>query len=152
MKKIYYEKKNKRYVPVREYDSDFLDSFPKGTHIVMCYPGGQSRRYQIDPAFGPMIAAGRYAEDAISKQIMKASDMRPRETPITEEQHKAWEALEKAFGKEKHLLEWPSAREASQAATETMMEEAEKLLSNPAVRKAWDHFMLIAKLVSEAKD
>ena len=65
MKKIFYEKVGRRYVPVSEYDSDLLDAFPKGTHIVMCYPGGQSRRYQIDPAYAPMIAAGRVAEEAI---------------------------------------------------------------------------------------
>ena len=38
MKKIYYEKIGRRYVPVSEYDSEYLDSFSKGTHIVMCYP------------------------------------------------------------------------------------------------------------------
>jgi len=39
MKKIYYEKKGRRYVPVAEYDNDFLDSFTKVTHLVMSYPG-----------------------------------------------------------------------------------------------------------------
>ncbi len=69
MKKIYYEKVGRRYVPVSEYDSEFLDAFPKGNHLVMCYPGGTSRRFRIDPALAPMIAAGRYAEDAICRAI-----------------------------------------------------------------------------------
>jgi hypothetical protein len=64
MKKIYYEKKGHRYVPVSEYDSEYLDSFSKGTHLVMCYPGGQSRRYNVDPDYAAMIAAGRVAEQS----------------------------------------------------------------------------------------
>ena len=71
MKKIYYEKVGRKYVPVYEYDQTLMDSFPKGTHIIMCYPGGQSTRYNIDPAYAPMIAAGRVAEDAISQAIHK---------------------------------------------------------------------------------
>lgn len=57
MKKIYYEKIGRKYVPVREYDSDFMDAWPKGTHLVMSYPGGQSKRYNIDPNYAAMIAA-----------------------------------------------------------------------------------------------
>jgi hypothetical protein len=83
MKKIYYEKKGRRYVPVSEYDSEYLDSFPKGNHLVMCYPGGSSRRFCIDPALAPMIAAGRYAEDVICDAMRKASEIRPKRAPIT---------------------------------------------------------------------
>jgi hypothetical protein len=81
-KKIYYEKVGRRYVPVAEYDNDLLDSFTKGNHLVMCYPGGTSRRFNIEPALAPMIAAGRVAEDAICKALNKASEMRPARTPI----------------------------------------------------------------------
>ena len=82
MKKIYYEKVGRRYVPVAEYDNDYMDSFPKGNHLVMCYPGGSSRRFNIDPNYAAMIAAGRVAEDEICRAISKASEMRPQQTPI----------------------------------------------------------------------
>jgi hypothetical protein len=65
MKKIFYEKQGRRYVPEAEYDNELLDSFPKGNHLVMCYPGGSSRRFNIDPNYAAMIAAGRVAEDAV---------------------------------------------------------------------------------------
>ena len=97
MKKIYYEKIGRRYVPVSEYDSEYLDSFSRGTHIVMCYPGGQSRRYNIDPNYAAMIAAGRLAEDGICEAMRKASEMRPQRTPLTPGQKKAWEKLAKEF-------------------------------------------------------
>jgi hypothetical protein len=152
MKKIYYEKVGRKYVPVSEYDSEYLDSFSKGTHIVMCYPGGQSRRYNIDPAYAPMIAAGRIAEDAISSAVVKASEMRPHNKPITLKQKKAWEALAKAFGNDRYYIEIPSAREIAEAGVKAMAVEAEKLLTNQAVQLAYDHFLMVCELTKEHKD
>lgn len=151
-KTIFYKKEGRKYVPVHEYDQELLDGFPKGTHLVMVYPGGQSRRFNIDPNYAAMIAAGRVAEDAISKEIMKASDLRPKRAPITPEQQQAWEKLVEVFGPEAKCLEWPSAREACERAVEAMEKEADKLMTHPAVRKAWDHFQLVSKLVNENPD
>lgn len=154
MKKIYYEKVGGRYKPVYEYDQTLMDAFPKGTHIVMCYPGGQSRRYNVDPNHAAMIAAGRLAEDAISKTIMDASALRvpERQQPLTPEQKAAWEHLAATFGQEKYALEWCSYREAAEAGVKAMMEEAEKLMSNESVRKAYDHFMLMCELTKERNE
>jgi hypothetical protein len=150
-KTIFYKKVGRRYEPVYEYDQTLMDAFPKGTHIVMCYPGGQSRRYHVDPNYAAMIAAGRVAEDAISKSIMDASALRvpKRDEPLTPAQLKAWKALAKAFGKEQYALEWCSYREAAEAGVKAMQEEAEKLMQNEAVRKAYDHFMLMCQMVKE---
>jgi hypothetical protein len=150
-KKVYYEKRGRRYYPVAEYDSAYMDSFPKGNHLVMCYPGGSSRRFNVEPNYAAMIAAGRVAEDAISKSIMEASKLRvpERDQPLTPEQLKAWKALAKAFGKEQYALEWCSYREAAEAGVKAMQTEADKLLENPSVKKAWDHFQLVAALTKE---
>jgi hypothetical protein len=131
-----------------------MDAFPKGAHLIICYPGGQSTRYNIDPAYAPMIAAGRVAEDAISNVIRKATDLRPanKETKLTEEQLRCWKALNKAFGNERHALQWPSAREACEEAVKAMSVEAEKLLSVPSVRKAYEHFLLVAELTKDKND
>jgi len=150
-KKIYYEKIGRKYVPVAEYDSTYLDSFPKGNHLVMCYPGGSSRRFNIDPNYAAMIAAGRVAEDAISSAVVKASEMRPRRTPITEKQKKAWENLAKAFGEEVYYIELPSAREIAEAGVKAMQEEAEKLMTHPAVKRSYENFQIVSKLVSETE-
>jgi hypothetical protein len=149
MKKIYYEKVGRKYVPVAEYDNDFMDSFTKGTHLVMSYPGGSSRRFNIDPAYAPMIAAGRVAEDTISKALMRASDMQPKSKPMTPGQIAAWENLVKEFGPEARTLEWPSAREACKEAVKAMQTEADKLLGNPVVRKAYEKFLFVAELSKE---
>jgi len=152
MKKIYYEKVGRRYKPVAEYDGDWMDSFHKGNHLVMVYPGGSSRRFNIDPAYAPMIAAGRVAEDAISSAVVKASEMRPHNRPITLKQKKAWEALAKAFGNDRYYIEIPSAREIAEAGIKAMSTEAEKLLTNQAVKLAYDHFLMVCELTKEHKD
>jgi hypothetical protein len=122
MKKIYYEKVGRRYKPVAEYDNDLMDSFHKGNHLVMVYPGGTSRRFNIDPAMAPMIAAGRVAEDAMCKAMMDASELRPQRTPLTEGQQRAWKA---------------------------MQVEADKLMQHPAVRDAYEQFQLVCKLTKQ---
>ncbi len=152
---IFYIKKGRRYVPHSTYSSEFCDSFPKGTHLVQSYPGGSSRRFNIDPAYAPMIAAGRVAEDVISKKIMDATEIRRnsrnRETPLTPGQRAAWDKLVEEFGPDAKQLEWPSARECAEEAVKAMTVEAEKLLANPVVRKAYEHFLLICELTKEHK-
>ena len=149
---IFYVKQGRRYVPHSSYSSEFCDSFPKGTHIVMSYPGGRSTRYNIEPAYAPMIAAGRVAEDAISRAVQQASEMRPHNKPITEKQRKAWENLAKAFGSDRYYIEIPSAREIAEEGVKAMAVEAEKLLEHPAVKKAYDNFLLICELTKDQNE
>jgi len=149
MKKIYYEKIGRRYVPVSEYDSEYLDSFPRGSHLVMVYPGGSSRRFNIDPALAPMIAAGRVAEDAISSAVMRATEVQPKRKAMTEAEMDAWNNLIAVWGDEARSLIRPCARDVAEAGVKAMMTEAEKLLENESVRKAYDHFMLMCELTKE---
>jgi hypothetical protein len=149
MTDVYYVKEGRKYRPVSYYDSKVMDGFGVGTHIVMVYPGGSSRRYQIDPNYAAMIAAGRVAEDAISQAIVKASEMRAHRKPITEEQAEAWRRLSEAFGDERYAVEIPSAREVAEAGIQAMIAEADKLMSNPIVRKAYERFLFVAELARE---
>ena len=149
MKKIYYEKVGRRYKPVSEYDSDFLDSFTKGTHLVMSYPGGKSIRYNIDPNYAAMIAAGRVAEDAVSDAIRKALDLRPQKQPITEHQQKLWRELAESFKQDDYPIIRPATRDAAEAAVKAMAQEAEKLMTNPSVKKAYEHFLLVCELTKD---
>ena len=152
MKKIYYEKVGRRYVPVAEYDNDFLDSFTKGTHLVMSYPGGTSRRFNIDPNYAAMIAAGRVAEDAICRAISKAAELRPKSTPITEAQQKAWKKLAKEMGDELCTLYGLSVRDCAEAGVKAMQEEADKLMKHDGVRRAYEQFQLMCELTKERNE
>lgn len=144
-----YKKVGRRYVPVAEYSNEVVDSFPKGTHLVMCYPGGQSRRFNIDPAYAPMIAAGRVAEDAICRAISKAAELRPQRTPLTTRQKQAWEALAEAFGDELTTLRGLSIHDCAEAGVRAMQAEADKLMQHESVRQAYDHFQLVCELARD---
>jgi len=150
MKKIFYEKVGRKYVPVSEYDSALFDAMPKGVHVIMSYPGGQSTRYSIDPAYAPMIAAGRVAEDAISRAIMEQSSMRPNKNrQLTPKQHEAWMNLSDALGDTRYALEYCSYREAAEAGVKAMQEEVDKLMTVPTVKKAYEQFLLVCALTKE---
>lgn len=152
MKKIFYEKVGRRYKPVYEYDQELMDSFPKGSHLVICYPGGVSRRYNVDPNYAAMIAAGRVAEDAIGTALMKASEIQPNRKALTPEEHSAWMNLIEVWGDEARSLVRPCARDVAEAGVKAMMEEANKLMEHAAVRKAFDQFLLVCELTKEKQN
>lgn len=150
MKKIYYEKKGRRYVPVAEYDNDLLDSFPKGAHLVMCYPGGSSRRFNIDPNYAAMIAAGRVAEDAICRRIQQETELRPANREIDEETNRKWKKFIATIPEDfRFMFTHGCARDAAEAGVKAMQEEADKLMQYESVRKAFDNFILMCQLVKE---
>jgi hypothetical protein len=151
-KKVYYEKRGRRYVPVAEHDYELHDAMPRGNHLIMCYPGGQSTRYNIDPALAPMIAAGRVAEDQMSEAVRKASEMRPRRKELTVEQQRAWTRLNKVMGDDVYTIEVASAREIAEAGVQAMQQEADKLMTNPAVRLAYEQFLLVCELTKKQVD
>jgi hypothetical protein len=151
-KKIYYEKVGRRYQPVMEHDYELMDAMPRGNHLIMCYPGGRSTRYNIDPALAPMIAAGRVAEDRMSEAVRKASEMRPRRKELTHDQQRAWQRLNRALGDDIYTIEVASARDIAEAGLKAMQAEAEQLLTNPAVKLAYEQFLLVCELTKKNID
>ena len=151
-KKIYYELHGRRYYPVMENDYELHDAMPKGNHLIMCFPGGRSTRYNIDPALAPMIAAGRVAEDRMSEAVRKASEMRPRRKELTHDQQRAWTRLNRAMGDDIYTIEVASARDIAEAGLKAMQAEAEQLLTNPAVKLAYEQFLLVCELTKKQVD
>jgi hypothetical protein len=152
MKKIFYEKIGRRYHPVYEYDNDLLDSFPKGSHLAIVYPGGTSRRFNIQPNHAALIAAGRVAEDAMCTAIREASEMRPQRTPITEGQQRAWKKLAREFGDDLATLNIGSARDIADAGLAALQAEADKLMQHESVRHAYEQFLLVCELTKKEKE
>ena len=152
MKKIYYEKRGRRYYPVSEYDSNLIDGLPKGAHLVICYPGGQSTRYNVDPNYAALIAAGRIAEDAMCDALHKSSELRPKTRALTPEQLAAWEHLVKVFGEDARVLHQASSRDIAEAGIKALQAEADRLMQHESVRQAFDHFQLVCMLTKEQKN
>lgn len=149
-KKIFYEKVGRRYKPVYEYDQTLMDAFPKGAHLVMCYPGGQSTRYHVEPNHAAMIAASRVAEDAMCQAMVKASELRPQRTLLTEGQRRAWQKLAREFGDELCALRGASTRDIVEAGIRALQQEADQLMKKEAVRRAYEHFLLVCELSKES--
>jgi hypothetical protein len=116
----------------------------------MCYPGGQSRRFNVEPNHAALIAAGRVAEDVMCKAIQQASKLRPQRTPLTEGQRHAWKKLAKEFGDDLATLSIASARDIAEAGLDALQTEAAELMTHPAVRDAYDRFLLTCELVKKS--
>jgi hypothetical protein len=147
MKKIFYEKVGRRYRPVYEYDNELLDALPKGTHIVMSYPGGKSTRYNIDPNYAAMIAAGRIAEDAITQSIQHSTELRPMNREMDEDLQQRWKEFIATVPEHfRFMFTHGSARDAAEAGVQAMQKEADQLMQNEAVRRAYEQFQLVCEL------
>lgn len=149
MKKVYYELVDGKYVPALEYDSDLMDAMSKGSHLVMCYPGSTSRFYNIDPALAPMIAASKFAEDAMCQAMIKASELKPARSPLTPRQLAAWENLARELGDERATLTGAAARDVVVAGIKALIETTDELMANSATKQAYEEFLLIARLTKE---
>ena len=152
MKKIYYEKVGQDYVPVTEYDSDFLDSFRQGSHLIMVEPGGVSRKYNIDPEFAPLIAAARFAKEAMHQAMLKTSELKPATQPITPAAQRAWKKLAKELGDDICTLNGASVHDIVEAGLWALETEANQLMKHVAVRAAYEQFITVAALTKEQHD
>lgn len=148
-----YKKVGRRYVEIGEYDPEVFDYVQNGATLIVKHKNCTSRYYGIDPDLAPMIAAAKYCEDAVSKKIMDATELRQnykmRAKKMTPGQIKAWNHLVEEFGEDARQLEWPSAREAAEAAGIALQEEAQKLLANESIKAAYEHFLLLCKLSAQ---
>lgn len=152
MKEIFYKKIGRRYVPVHEYDQTLMDSFPKGSHLVISYPGGQSRRFNVDPNYAALIAAGRAAEYAMCEAIHKAAEMQRAShvgVPLTAEQLRAWTKFKKVMGSHGDYIQYNSVHDIAEAGIKALEEEAAKLMKHESVKNAYEQFLLVCKLTKE---
>ncbi len=152
MKKIYYEKVGRKYVPVSEYDSDLLDSFRHGNHLVMSYPGGQSRAYNIDPNYAALIAAGRVAQQPMHQAINDAAKMKYDQydnVVLTNEQFEVWNRFVEVMGERGRYVYYNSVHDIAEAGIKALEEEAANLMKHESVKNAYEQFLLVCKLTKE---
>jgi phosphoribosylformylglycinamidine (FGAM) synthase PurS component len=153
MQTTFYKKEGRRYVPVYEYDTELMDSFPGGSHVVICYPGGKSIRYNIDVNYAAMIAAGRLAEDVIAEALVKSGELRPQAKAISQKSRDLYDKfVDSLEDDERYYIERASAREMSEKAVQAMQKEAEKLMTNDAIKQAYEHFLFLCELSKENKN
>jgi len=141
-----YKKVGRRYEPVGEYSAEALDYFPYGYHMVVVRKGCRSVHYKIDPNFAALTAAATVAKDEMTAAMVRASEYKPSRTPLTPRQIRAWDELKAAFGDELAGLTRDSAHDIVQAGVQAMQEEAQRRMTNPVVREAYEQFQTVCKL------
>ena len=147
-----YKKVGRRYRPVAQHDSAVMDGLPYGEHLISVRQGSESRRHHIDPALAPMIAAGLYAEDAVSRAIYNAMELRPEPVKMTPRQQELMAELTASMNQQDTRWTRPCAQDAARAGIQALQAEAQRRMSHPAVRQAYEHFLTVARLCDEPND
>jgi hypothetical protein len=145
-KKVVSTKGRVKYVPTHEYDEEFSYAMPEGCHMIVVKPGSKSYCYNVEPDMASLMAAYRMIKDDFVKILMKNSELRPKENPITPEQQEAWAAFRATFDDSFSTLYGPSLNDIADNFGDLIIKEAQELLKNPAVKKSWDNFQTIAVL------
>ena len=153
-KRVFYEKIGRRYRPCYEWDQGLMDAMPRGSHLVMCYPGGQSRAYNIDPNYAALIAAGRVAQEPMREAIKQAAAMHRDKNngELTVKQKEAWENFVKVMGESGRYVHYKSVHDIADAGIRALEKEAATLMEHPAVRDAYERFLLVCKLTKEKQN
>ena len=98
MNRTFYEKRGRRYFPVREYDSDVMDAMPRGSHLVVVQPGQLSVRYDVSPDHAKVLAALKPHHEAMLTVLRDASKMRPDSRKLTAKEQEAIKAYYAIMG------------------------------------------------------
>lgn len=150
----FYKKVDDEYVEVGEYDQELMDHLPLGDHLISVRRGTQSRRFNVEPALAPMIAAGLYAEDAIVQAIFEAQSTRPEKPTVrlTKRQQELVSELTASMRRQDARWLRPSSRDAAEAAVRALQAEAQRRMKHPAVREAYEQFLLMVELTRGTQD
>ena len=89
MKETFYRKVGHRYKPVLEYDSNMLDAFPAGAHLVVCEPGLKSTWFNVERDHASLLAAFHAHREELADVLHKASKLRMQRELTTPRERKA---------------------------------------------------------------
>ena len=119
-----YKKVSRRYKPVAEHEH--WDSYPKGSHLVVCQPGSTLCRFNVDPDRAGLLAAAEPLRAEIRALVAELHRMRPTRRPVTLAQQAAWRRFQKAMGEDGYWVEYASVGEIADAVVDLIVKEAGK--------------------------
>jgi len=147
----YYEKVNGEFVPVLEYNSYLMDALPEGHHLISVDGHLTVRRRDINPDFATVHAAMVIAEEEITKLLANIYRMNEGRVKLTEEENELWTQLSKALVNSEFSVVRKSPADIAREISAKVVEKAEELRKIPAVKEAWDHYLLVATLAKNNK-
>lgn len=146
---IYYKKVGKKYVPISVYDHNVLGSLPKGHHLVIVDDNFKSTYHNVTPDIVPLIAATKIFEKIITSKLLEKSQQRTFSPELTSEQRKAWDAYYELVKNSNNVSFGLSYSEIARSVTQILENKTAEMMKNPAVKNAYDEFMVICKLALE---
>jgi hypothetical protein len=155
-----YKKVGRRYIAVAEYSPEMTERLPYGSHLLTVDKGTTAIKFNIDPALAPLVAAGcTLSEDMMAAMIGKKDDIYPPHDrkPRTKKQNAAWEKLKSAWNDFDKVMKSESSIPLIQGSMLDVIEhgvkmlelETHKMLEVPAVKHAYDQFMMVYKLTKD---
>jgi len=144
--------KTHKYVAVRQYDQEFNDSWPKGDHLMQCYPGGKMIKFNVNANHAAMLAAGRVAHEAITSSINSHNSIQTSRPPMTVAEKAAWANLVKVWGNSAKQLQYPCASDVATAAVNVMVKQAAYFMENKMCKAAYDEFEATCRLVLNKRE
>jgi hypothetical protein len=142
--KYYKRVDNGKYQEIGECEPELWDSVPEGVHMIVKDKNTQSRRHKVDPAWIPVLAVMMLQRDNFCNAVYKASEARPQRTLINEQERYLWEELKKVS--DVNYITYPSSHDICEKSYEFIQAEVDKLLTNVAVKEAYDNFLVMCKL------
>lgn len=149
---VYYVKRGRRYHPISYYDHMLMsDGWPQGYHLVHVSKNGRTRRYNVDPDWAGVISALMAVRDELADLLSRASQPEPgqgsRSVPMSPELRDDWQRLVERHGQELAVMHYPSRIDIAEAVCMGLMERIQDTdWDRPAVQKALDHLLTVAKL------
>lgn len=146
-RETYYRKVGRRYVPAFELDPTLTDALPIGVHLQVVRPNGMSRRYNVDPNFAAILAAAMLLEDRLVDIIFNAInrlkiDGAYRDVELERELN---DVLNRILERGS-VAYYASGCDVTREVLDVIARKASELMDNPAIKEAYDHFLLTCKL------
>lgn len=146
-----YRKVDGKFVAVAKYDREYHDNIPLNCAVLtVASEVSTMRRYNIDPAVAPFVAASMIMEREIVNVILEASvpslETQPtsRKITYTPEQLEAWKTATKILGMNR--IELPSFQQIGERVAKSIREKAEEIMKDKSVSAAYEDFLLLATM------
>ncbi len=119
-----YEKRGRRYVPVRE--EFHPDHLPAGTYLLKIQPGTTSITRIVQEDHAGFLAAAKVAHDAMARAISEATRPHPAREITRPKLKRAWKAYQEIAGDDILILQFWSSYDIAQAGIEAVEQEYER--------------------------
>lgn len=152
IKQTYYRKNGDNYEPVY-FEVGERDVYPYNSNILIVrHDSVTYHRHDIDPDVAHYVAGGLVLRELVSNVLSEMNKLYDKDhDSLTPEQLEAYENLNKALKRTTYMYNksiYDISDEICKKVTNVMIEKHK----NPAVREAYEHYLMMVKLSEDNKE